>query len=87
MNAADFNDLNESEKSHFYKCEHCGEMVDKRQLDDVLFHEDHRSPPRNCSHEALPFVEAAAKTKVAGSIETHPGDRLAALSIKLPSSP
>jgi hypothetical protein len=24
-------------------------------------------------HEALPFVEAAAKAKLAGSIETYPG--------------
>jgi hypothetical protein len=27
-----------------------------------------RSPPRNCSHEALPFVEPAAKAKLAGGI-------------------
>ena len=39
-----------------------------------------RSPPRNCSHEALPFVEAPAKAKLAGSIETQPGDHLAAFS-------
>jgi hypothetical protein len=39
-----------------------------------------RSPPRNCSHEAFPFVEAPAKAKLAGSIETQPGDHLAALS-------
>jgi len=39
-----------------------------------------RSPPRNCSHEAFPFVEAPAKSKVAGSIETQPGGHLAALS-------
>src|SRR6266542_5688078 len=39
-----------------------------------------RSPPRNCSHEALPFVEAAAKAKLAGSIETQPGNHLAAFS-------
>jgi hypothetical protein len=44
MNAADFNGLTESEKKHFYKCR-CGEMVDKRQLDDVLFHEDHIHKP------------------------------------------
>jgi len=41
MNAADFNELSESDKKHFYKCNKCGEMVDMRQLDDVLFHEDH----------------------------------------------
>src|SRR2546429_3234254 len=26
-----------------------------------------RSPPRNCSHQALPFVEAPAKAKLASS--------------------
>jgi hypothetical protein len=44
MNTADFNELSESEKRHFYKCR-CGEMVNKRQLDDVLFHEDHIHRP------------------------------------------
>jgi hypothetical protein len=38
------------------------------------------SVPRNCSHEALPFVQAAAKPKLTGSIETQPGHHLAALS-------
>lgn len=37
MNAADFDELSEEEKSHFYECQQCGEMVDMRQLDDVLF--------------------------------------------------
>jgi hypothetical protein len=41
MNAADFNELSDAEKTHFYQCKQCGEMVDMRQLDDVLFHEDH----------------------------------------------
>jgi hypothetical protein len=46
MNADDFNELSESEKRHFYKCSRCGEMVDRRQLDDVLFHEtDHKPRP------------------------------------------
>ncbi len=44
MKTADFNELSESEKRHFYKCR-CGEMVDMRQLDDVLFHEDHVERP------------------------------------------
>ena len=44
MNTAEFNELTASEKKHFYKCR-CGEMVDKRQLDDVLFHEDHVHRP------------------------------------------
>jgi len=38
------------------------------------------SPPGSCSHEALPFVEAAAKAKVAGRIETQAGGHLAALT-------
>jgi hypothetical protein len=45
LNPADFNGLSESEKRHFYKCQHCGEMVDMRQLDDVLFQEDHVHGP------------------------------------------
>jgi hypothetical protein len=44
--AADFNELSESEKRHFYKCTQCREMVDRRQLDDVIFHEtDHKPRP------------------------------------------
>jgi hypothetical protein len=45
MNIADFNELDNVENRHFYKCKQCGEMVDKRQLDDVLFHEDHVHRP------------------------------------------
>ena len=39
-----------------------------------------RSPPRNSSHQALSFVQAPAKAKVARSIETQQGHRLAALT-------
>jgi hypothetical protein len=45
MNPADFDGLDDSEKKHFCKCERCGQMVDMRQLDDVLFHEDHVHRP------------------------------------------
>jgi hypothetical protein len=38
------------------------------------------SPSRNCSHEALPFVEAPAKAKLAGGIKTQPGTHLATFS-------
>ena len=38
------------------------------------------SPPRNCSHEPRPFVQASAKAEVAGSVETQPRGRLAALT-------
>ena len=45
-NTADFNELTESEKRRFYNCTQCGEMVDRRELDDVLFHEtDHKPRP------------------------------------------
>jgi hypothetical protein len=44
MNAADFNPLDDAEKKHFHKCQKCGEMVDMRQLDDVVF-EDHLHRP------------------------------------------
>jgi hypothetical protein len=46
MNAADFDELSEAEKRHFYKCQQCGEMVDMRQLDEVVFREtDHKPRP------------------------------------------
>jgi len=45
MTKEDYEGLSESERRHFYKCATCGEMVDKRQLDDVLFHEDHVQRP------------------------------------------
>jgi hypothetical protein len=45
MNAADFDELPDPNKEHFYRCKKCGEFVDMRQLDDVLFHEDHIQRP------------------------------------------
>lgn len=45
MTKADFNELPPEEQSHFYACAECGAMVDMRQLDDVLFHEDHVERP------------------------------------------
>ena len=45
LSGADFNKLDDAEKKHFYRCKQCGEMVDKRQLDDVLFHEEHKPRP------------------------------------------
>jgi hypothetical protein len=44
MNRSEFDKLDEAEKRHFYACKQC-EMVDKRQLDDVTFHEDHIRRP------------------------------------------
>jgi hypothetical protein len=45
MNDADFRKLEDAEKEPFYKCQQCGEMVDMRQWDDMLFHEDHVQRP------------------------------------------
>jgi hypothetical protein len=45
MIAADFNSLSAEEQKHFYRCKECWEMVDRWQLDDVLFHEDHKERP------------------------------------------
>jgi hypothetical protein len=42
---AAFDELSESETRHFYQCSRRDEMVDKRQLDDVLLHEDHVQRP------------------------------------------
>jgi hypothetical protein len=42
---SDFNELDDAERKHFYRCQQCGEMVDMRQSDDVLFHEDHTQRP------------------------------------------
>jgi hypothetical protein len=45
MTKPEFEKLSAEEKLHYYECVQCGEMVDKRQLDEVLFHEDHKSRP------------------------------------------
>jgi uncharacterized C2H2 Zn-finger protein len=38
MNAADFDKLSDAEKEHFVQCPKCGQFVDKRELQDVIFH-------------------------------------------------
>ncbi|MFZ3374465.1 MAG: hypothetical protein WA183_02820 [Chthoniobacterales bacterium] len=45
MMKSEFEDLSAEERKHYYECTECGEMVDKRQLDEVLFHEDHKPRP------------------------------------------
>lgn len=45
MTRDDFNALPPPEQRHYNECAVCGQMVDKRQLDDVLFHEKHRQFP------------------------------------------
>jgi uncharacterized C2H2 Zn-finger protein len=46
MNAADFDELSDAEKEHFFQCPKCGQFVDKRDLRDVIFHvADHKPKP------------------------------------------
>jgi len=33
------------EKEHFAECSACGEIFDRRSLDEVLFHADHKQRP------------------------------------------
>jgi len=45
MTTEDYDRLPPEEKEHFERCEECGEMFDRRSLDEVLFHTDHRHRP------------------------------------------
>jgi hypothetical protein len=45
MNLAEFNELDETEKRHFYRCKQYGECSICGKLDDVLCHEDHVQRP------------------------------------------
>ena len=44
MNKSYYDHLSAEAKQHFYQCQPWWRM-DMRQLDDVLFHEDHRPRP------------------------------------------
>jgi uncharacterized C2H2 Zn-finger protein len=46
MTADEYEKLPPEEKEHFYRCPECGQVVDKRELRDVIFHEtDHKPKP------------------------------------------
>ena len=46
MTPGEYEQLPPEEKEHFAKCAKCGEMFDRRSLDDVLFHcTDHKARP------------------------------------------
>jgi uncharacterized C2H2 Zn-finger protein len=47
MNVADFDKLSDEEKEHFFRCPECGEVVDKRELRDVIFHATGHKPKRH----------------------------------------
>jgi hypothetical protein len=45
METADYDKLPALEKEHFMECRVCGEMFDRRHLDEVFFHQDHKQRP------------------------------------------
>jgi hypothetical protein len=46
MTFGDYEKLPPEEKEHFARCSECGEMFDRRSLDEVLFHStDHKHRP------------------------------------------
>jgi len=56
MTAENFMTLSPGEQIHYYECWVCGETVDKRQLDDVLFHETHQQRPDIQGGELMPSL-------------------------------
>jgi hypothetical protein len=38
MTADEYEQVPPEEKEHFFQCPKCGEFVDKRELQDVIFH-------------------------------------------------
>jgi hypothetical protein len=46
MTLDEYEQLSPGEKEHFYRCSKCGQLVDERELRDVIFHEtDHKPKP------------------------------------------
>ena len=45
MTEDEYDKLPSEEKEHFMKCLLCGEMFDRRNLEEVLFHHDHKQRP------------------------------------------
>ena len=45
MTADEYEKLPSEEKEHFAECAKCGEMFDRRSLDEVPFHTDHKHRP------------------------------------------
>jgi hypothetical protein len=67
MNAANFDELSDEEKEHFYRCSKCGEFVDKRELRDVIFHETDHSPPSPSPSENQREIDSEASLTLLGS--------------------
>jgi len=45
MTLDEYEKLSPEEKQHFAKCSKCAEIFDRRSLDEVLFHQDHKHRP------------------------------------------
>ena len=45
MKRDEYEKLAPEEQEHFMECSECAEMFDKRSLDEVFFHEDHKHRP------------------------------------------
>jgi hypothetical protein len=45
MTADEYEKLLTEEKEHFAACTECGEIFDRRSLNEVLFHTDHKHRP------------------------------------------
>jgi hypothetical protein len=45
MTTEEYEELSPAEKEHFMKCPDCGELFDRRSLDEVVFHRDHKHRP------------------------------------------
>jgi hypothetical protein len=45
MTLDEYEKLPPEEQEHFAKCSKCGEIFDRRSLDEVLFHTDHKHRP------------------------------------------
>jgi hypothetical protein len=45
MTIEEYEQLPPEEKEHFAKCAKCCEIFDRRSLDEVLFHIDHKQRP------------------------------------------
>jgi DNA ligase D-like protein (predicted ligase) len=60
-----------SEHHHFYRCPQCGEIIDRRQLGDVLLHEEPHTSAAEVKAEPLGFLEPMLPTLV---LEPPDGD-------------
>jgi hypothetical protein len=47
MTADEYEQLPPEKKEHFAMCAKCGEIFDRRSLDGVLFHGDHKHRPNS----------------------------------------